>query len=149
IDGQLTIDGAGGDPTFLTGITSQTQGSGDAGTVAVRAGTLSIAHASVISSDTFAGGKGGNIAVTVGGALTIDGSGTNPDIVATGIVANSEAGSSGNAGDVTVAAGRLSLVNGGVISSALRPFMNLPPSTGNGGRIVVNVGGPLSISGSG
>jgi filamentous hemagglutinin family protein len=148
VAGQLSVDGATGDPTLLTGISSQSQGGGDAGTVSVKAGTLSIAHNSVISSDTFADGHGGSVGVTVDGPLTIDASGTNPDIAATGIVANSEAGSSGNAGDITVAAGSLSLVNGGAISSALRPFMNLPASTGKGGRVAVNVGGLLSISGS-
>ena len=102
-----------------------------------------------ISSSTFASGKGGTVAVAVDGLLAIDGSGTNPDVVATGIVTNSLAGSSGNAGDVSVQAGALSIINGGSISSALRPFMNLPASTGNSGSVTVNVGGLLSLSGSG
>jgi filamentous hemagglutinin family protein len=148
VTGQLAIDGAQGDPSLLTGISTQSQGGGDAGTVFVTAGTLSMAHTGVISSTTFAEGKGGSVAVTVDGALTIDGSGTNPDVVATGIVTNSEAGSSGNAGDVAVAAGTLSILNGGGISSALRTFMNLPPSTANSGRVTVDVGGLLSMSGS-
>jgi filamentous hemagglutinin family protein len=149
IDGQLTIDGTGGDPTFLTAITAQSQSSGDAGSVSVKAGALSINHIGQISSSTFAGGKGGTVAVAVDGLLSIDGSGTNPDVVATGIVTDSRAGSSGNAGDVSVKAGALSIVNGGSISSALRPFMDLPASTGNGGAVAVNVGGLLSLRGSG
>ena len=62
---------------------------------------------------------------------------------------NSAAGSSGSAGNVSVQAGALSIVNGGSISSALRPFMNLPASAGNSGGVAVNVGGLLSLSGSG
>jgi large exoprotein involved in heme utilization and adhesion len=85
----------------------------------------------------------------VDGQLTIDGAGTNPNLLATGIVANSLAGSTGNAGDVTVEAGALSIVNGGAISSALQPLNNLPASIGNAGSVSVNVAGLLSMGGSG
>ena len=114
----------------------------------VKAGTLSLNHISAISSNTFASGKGGTVAVAVEGLLAIDGSGTNPDVLPTGILTDSRAGSSGDAVDVSVQAGALSIVNGGSISSALRPFMNLPASTGNSGVVAVNVGGLLSLSGS-
>jgi len=148
VAGQLLIEGTQGDLNTLTGISTQSQGSGDAGSVSVKAGTLSINHISAISSSTFASGKGGTVAVAVDGLLAIDGSGTNPD-VASGIATNSLAGSSGNAGDVSIQVGALSIVNGGSISSALRPLMNLPASTGNSGRVAVDVGGLLSLSGSG
>jgi large exoprotein involved in heme utilization and adhesion len=149
VAGPLSIDTALGNPSLLTGISTTSEGSGAAGNIAVTAGTLSIAHNGVISSDTFARGNSGGVAVMVDGALTIDGSDTNPDVAATGIVANSEAGSSGNAGTVSVTASALSLINGGVISSALRPFRNLPASTGNAGSVAVYVDGLASISGSG
>ena len=149
VAGQLLIDGTSGDQTSLTGISTQSQGRGDGGRVLVTAGSLSINHTGQISSSNFARGKGGTVAVAVDGLLSIDGSGTNPDVVATGIVTDSRAGSSGNAGDVSVQAGALSMINGGSISSALRPFMNLPASTGNSGSVAVNIGGLLSLSGSG
>jgi large exoprotein involved in heme utilization and adhesion len=148
VAGRLAIDGAM-TPVSFTGISSQAnRGSiGNAGPISITAGSVSLAHGGEISSTTFARGRGGTVAVAVDGLLAIDGSGTNPG--ATGIQTDSRAGSSGNAGDISVRAGALSLVHGGVISSALRPFMNLPPSTGNSGRITINVGGLLSISGSG
>ncbi len=80
VAGQLSIDTALGNPSLLTGISTTSEGSGDAGSIAVTAGTLSIAHNGVISSDTFARGNGGSVAVTVNGSLTIDASGTNPDV---------------------------------------------------------------------
>src|SRR5262249_37861463 len=80
---------------------------------------------------------GGSIFVSVDGQLTIDGMGS----VRTGIGANALAGSTGNAGDVTVKGGTLSIVNSGAIaSSAIGRFENLPASTGNAGRVTVTAG---------
>ena len=73
VAGQLSIDAALGDPTYLTGISSTTRGGRDAGTVNVTAGTLSIASNGGITSSTFASGNGGSVSVMVGGQLTIDG----------------------------------------------------------------------------
>jgi filamentous hemagglutinin family protein len=150
IDGQLAIDGAGGDPRFLTtGITAQSQTAGDAGSVSVTAGSVSIARNGVISGNTFGSGNGGGVSVTVAGQLTIDGTATASNSL-TGIATNSEFGSTGNAGDVTVIAGTLSLVNGGAISSsAIRSDQGLPASTGNAGKVAVSTAGLLSLSGSG
>jgi filamentous hemagglutinin family protein len=148
IDGQLTIDGAGGDPIFFTGITAQSQSAADAGSIGIAAGSLSIAHNGAISSNTFGSGSGGSVSVTVAGQLLIDA--TTAASSLTGIATNSEFGSTGNAGDVIVNAGRLSLVNGGAISSsAIRADNNMPASSGNGGSVTVNVAGLLSMTGSG
>jgi large exoprotein involved in heme utilization and adhesion len=148
VAGQLSLDGTQGDPNLLTGISSQTQGGGAAGTVTVTAGTLSIVRNAAISADTFGSGNGGRVSVNVASQLTIDGTAAASSL--TGIAANSEFGSTGNAGDVTVTAETLSLVNGGAISSsAIRPDNNLPASSGNAGRLTVNVAGLLSMSGSG
>jgi filamentous hemagglutinin family protein len=146
VAGQLSLDGARGNPILLTGISSQSQGSGAAGAVTVTAGALSIVRNAAISSNTFGSGKGGSVSVMVDGQLTVDATGAAQSL--TGIAANSEFGSTGNAGDVTVTAGTLSLVNGGAISSsAIRPDNNLPASTGNAGSVTVNVAGLLSLSG--
>ena len=88
VTGLLTIDGTGGDPSLLTGISTASEGSGDAGTVTVTAGTLSIAHNGLISSSsaniTSPGaansGNGGKVSVLVGGQLTIDGAGADPNL---------------------------------------------------------------------
>ena len=110
---------------------------GNAGQITVYAGTLSIANSGGIESNTFGHGKGGNISVMVDGQLTIDGMG----VANTGIAADSLAGSSGDAGDVTVKVGTLSIINGGgIVSSALGPFGNLPASTGNAGQVTVAAG---------
>ena len=118
------------------------------GAVTVSAGALSIVSSATIASNTFNSGSGGSVTVTVKGQLTIDGAGA-PDNLQTGIAANSEAGSTNNAGEVTVAAGALSIVDGGSISSkALHAAGNLPASTGNAGSVSVNVAGLLSVDGA-
>ena len=149
VAGQLSIVGAPGS-SVLTGISSQTQASGDAGTVAVTAGALSIAGTfGEISSNTFGSGKGGSVSVMVDGQLTIDGIGAGANLQ-TGLVANAREGSTGKAGDVTVAAGALSIVNGGEISSsAFGRSGNLPASTGSAGSVAVSVAGLSSMGGSG
>jgi filamentous hemagglutinin family protein len=147
----LSIDSFGSRRTSptnpVTGI-SAAGGVGNAGTITVAAGALSIRNG-LITSSTLGAGNAGSVSVKVDGQLTIDAAGGNPNLLTTGIVSNSNAGSTGNAGDVSVAAGGLSISNGGTISSSLLPFMNLPPSTGNSGRVAVNVGGLLSMTGSG
>ena len=162
VDGVLTIDGAGGIAANLTGISALSEGSGDAGAVAVTAGELTIAHNGLISSSTAGlvsssapkSGNGGEVSITVDGQLTIDGSSTDPSLP-TGIVANSYAGGTGDAGNVAVTAGSLVAIAGGSISSALQTFNPLQPggalpaSKGNAGSVAVKVGGPLTVTGTG
>jgi large exoprotein involved in heme utilization and adhesion len=72
----------------------------------------------------------------------------------TAIDAQANAGSTGNAGNVTVTAGALAIVNAGAISSrALGPFNNLPAATGDAGLVYVSAGtiaigknGQISVS---
>jgi hypothetical protein len=91
-------------------------------------------------SDTIGSGRGGSVSVNVTRQLTIDGGPAGASSI-TGISSDAKAGSTGNAGDVTVTAGTLSIVNGGHISStALGASSNLPASTGNAGRVTVTAG---------
>jgi len=111
VTGALSIDGTSS--TISTGITALTVtgSTGNAGNIIVNAGSLTIGPNGQITTDTFGTGKGGNIAVTVAGALSIDGTSSS---VPTGITALT--GSNGDAGNVAVNAGSLSIVNNGVIS---------------------------------
>jgi large exoprotein involved in heme utilization and adhesion len=118
VSGQLTIDGSkGSQETGATGILSQaeTENSGAAGIVSVRAGALSIINSGEISATTFGSSNAGRVAVTVSGQLMIDGSGENLAAGRTGIFSQTEGG--GSAGDVSISAGTLVIANDGVISS--------------------------------
>ncbi len=120
---------------------------GDAGNVRVSAGGLSISRNGEISSGTAGAGKGGRIAVDVAGGLSIDGRGADPVFV-TGIASQADPGSTGDAGDVLVRSGTLSIVDGGAItSSVIGARDRLPAGIGNAGRVTVKVSGQLSIEG--
>jgi filamentous hemagglutinin family protein len=142
VAGGLLIDGSGA-PRYLTGITSQANGrtTGNAGDVFVRAGGLAIGDDGVISATTSGTGKGGLIVVSIAGGLLIDGAGAK---FVTGITSQADSGSSGNAGDVFVSAGSLSILAGGLILSPVAG-----PSTGDAGRVNVRVSSTLSIDGLG
>jgi filamentous hemagglutinin family protein len=135
--GAILIDGRG-DPSSQAGLGSFTLAKGQAGAVTVSAGSLSIFANGVVLSATFGGG-GGNLALDVRGALTIDATGAKQ---VTGVVADAEAGSTGSAGDVTIVAGSLKIVDGGVISSGA-----LAGSGGNAGGVTVRVTGAVLITG--
>src|SRR5260370_35463344 len=97
----------------LRGIPSQAAGRGDGGSVIVNAGTLTIRTDGLISTDTFGAGRGGNIGVTIAGALSIDGTLAT---VPTGITAVTAFGT-GDAGNISVNAGTITLVTDGLISA--------------------------------
>jgi hypothetical protein len=136
--GQLSVDGS--DPTGFTGISSTAQmgSSGVAGNIAVNAGTLSTVGNGAVFSGTFGTGNAGNISVNVTGQLSINGISST---TLAGIGSDSEMGSTGNAGAVTVSAESLSIVNTEQISSNTL-------ATGAGGSVSVMVAGRLSISGT-
>src|SRR5262245_40272205 len=98
-------------------------------------GTLSIANNGAIVSNTFGPGKGGSVSVTVDGQLTIAGT---PRGGFTGIAANAETGKTGDAGEVTVSAGTLSIASNGEIAG--NTF-----GAGKGGSVSVNIAGQLTI----
>jgi large exoprotein involved in heme utilization and adhesion len=141
VAGQLTINGAGSEGDALTGITSQADpGSvGSAGDVRVTAGTLVIVDGGVIGSSTFGAGRGGNVIVDVVGQLTINGAGSN---LFTGISSGAGPNSSGDAGEVRVKAGGLTIVRNGEIESGTF-------GAGRGGEVVIDVAGPILIDGRG
>src|SRR5438270_4712448 len=103
------MDGTKG--ASFTGIASQADraSTGNAGAITVASGSLSIANNGVISSTTFGPGNGGRITIGVAGRLSINGTAAKPESL-TGIASQANPGSTGNAGDVNVSAGSLSIL---------------------------------------
>ncbi len=112
---------------------------GNSGLVSVDVtGGIAITAGGQISVSTFSSGTGGTVMVSAG-TLAIDGSATPTRV--TGILALSNPGAFGNAGNLTVnVANALTITNSGEISAGTF-------SSGTGGNIVVTAGS-LSIAGS-
>ncbi len=138
--GSLLIDGSAA-PFRVTGISADSKfgAAGNAGDLMITVDrALSIVGSGKISADTLSSGKGGALSVHAG-SLSIDGSAT-PDFF-TGIVADSEPGATGDAGNLTVTVDHaLNIVGRGEIS--VTTF-----SSGNGGNLSVHAGS-LLIDGS-
>jgi large exoprotein involved in heme utilization and adhesion len=108
---------------------------GDGGDITIDADRITISEAGWIYTDTWGSGKGGNVVVRVTGALEI-----HSDHF-TGISADSQWDNvTGDAGDVTIEAGSITIGGTGQISSEALSF-------GNGGNVTINVAGKLAIGG--
>ncbi len=138
--------GTGGDVQVSTGslaissggeISASTFGSGAGGGVMVSANALSIVKDGLISASTFGGGAGGSVTVSVPGPVSIAGT---SQTLTTGITSESGTGG-GNASEVTVSAGSLSLSNGGAVSASTS-------GSGAGGDVTVSAGS-LAITNAG
>jgi filamentous hemagglutinin family protein len=117
-------------------IAADTQGNGNAGSVAVRATDLRITDGGSVSTDTFGIGKGGDVTVTAGSFL-LDGSSSS------GILSAINAGTAGdgNAGNVTICATDLRMTNSSTISTSTF-------GVANGGNVTV-IAGSFLIDASG
>jgi filamentous hemagglutinin family protein len=149
-------------------VATDTSGTGGAGNVVVQAGDLTITGGGEISSSTSGLGNGGDVNVTAN-SLLIDGT-ASP--LRTFISADAISGSSGNAGNVIVQAGDLTLTASGYISANAGPgssgtagdvtvhadnlaitmggFISATAfGQGNGGDVMVTAANSLSIDGAG
>jgi filamentous hemagglutinin family protein len=122
-------------------INTSTLGTGDAGTVAVNANTVSLTNGAQIasSSQVVATGAGGNISINAPGSVTISGVGPDDGV---GIITFtndprsgifSTASGPGNAGQIAVSTPTLTIADRGRISVATT-------GAGNAGSILANIG---------
>jgi large exoprotein involved in heme utilization and adhesion len=133
--GSIVING--GTSPVVTAIESSSElgATGSAGKVTVTTGALTIVNTGEISSATFGSGNGGDVTVTAG-SISINGD-TNKSL--TGITAETNSGSTGSAGKVTVTAtGALTIENGGEITADTN-------SSGSAGAVTVTAGGNIDI----
>ena len=108
-----------------TGITSATQGTGNAGGITIRTGQLSLRQGAAITSGITDEGTGN------GGNLTINA--TSVDLEGKAALATGTLGSIGKAGDLTINADRITLRDGALISADKL-------GTGLAGSVTINAG---------
>jgi filamentous hemagglutinin family protein len=126
--GTLVIDGA----QVLATTEREAQDTADAGSVAIRAGSLQILDTGLLSTGTSGPGDGGDLTVEAG-IILIDGTRRTSSDLFTGIESAAQEGSTGRSGNVVVRAGVLEIGNdAGIANSTLGP--------GDGGRLRVEAG---------
>ncbi|WP_377476735.1 MAG: filamentous hemagglutinin N-terminal domain-containing protein [Microcoleus anatoxicus] len=127
-----------------SGIISQTFGSQDGGTVSIQAAQLIAGGGGYVDTTTYGAGRGGNLSVTATDSIEL--SGTNADgslpsgLFAQVDVQDETTPTTGNAGDLTIATGRLILRDGAQVAS--NTF-----SEGSGGRLSVTASESVEVIG--
>jgi filamentous hemagglutinin family protein len=131
--------------TENSGIISQTFGSQDGGTVSIQAAQFIAEGGGYVDTTTYGSGRGGNLSVTATDSIEL--SGTNSDgTVPSGFFAQVDVPkgqtlpATGNAGDLTIATGRLILREGAQVGS--NTF-----SEGSGGRLTVTASQSVEVIG--
>jgi filamentous hemagglutinin family protein len=131
--------------TEKSGIISQTFGSQDGGTVSIQAAQFIAEGGGKVDTTTYGSGRGGNLSVTATDSIEL--SGTNSDgTVPSGFFAQVDVKegqtlpATGNAGDLTIATGRLILREGAQVGS--NTF-----SEGSGGRLTVTASQSVEVIG--
>jgi large exoprotein involved in heme utilization and adhesion len=134
--GTLTIDG--GASAIATGITSSalSGSTGNAGKVAITStGVITLSNGGVVESETEALGNAGDVTLKAA-SLNIDGGGAK---ILTGISSRANYGSTGNAGEVTVSTtGATTISNDGEILSTTRALGNAGDVTLTAGSLTID-----------
>jgi len=121
------------------------EGAGDAGNILVETGSLSVKDGGTIAAGTAGPGNAGLISILASNTIEISGAnphGENTDGFASGIYTRSSGKeeTSGNAGDISLKAGSLSLTDGAWITGSVS-------GGGKGGLIDIAVNGAVRIYG--
>ena len=146
--------------TGFGGIQSISQGLGDAGAITITAGALRLINLSggpSITSDTEIPRPQeiGNINDYTGSAGRISITTGSLDIIGPGSEISTSSISFGNAGDIVIRAGRITIAEGGSITSAAnvlnlldetRTFLVQTPGPGRAGTIRIDAGSMLSVT---
>jgi filamentous hemagglutinin family protein len=148
VEGALKLDGISEvlendesyDSKIITSL--ETEATGSSGSIAIDAGSLTVANGASIEASTFGIGNSGKIDLNVRDRLTIDGTGNRTDLgetvlINSGIFNDVRVGAIGNGGGINLQAGELSITNGAFVSSST--FSNNGALPNNAGDININV----------
>jgi large exoprotein involved in heme utilization and adhesion len=139
VKNDTNLDGTG--PLFGGGIFSNLEGGvGKGGNVSVTTGSLSLKNGANISASTFSQGDAGSVTLDVRDLLSIDG--TSSRGFSSGVFSAVQQQAVGNGGNVNVAAGSISLTNGGIISASSL-------GQGNAGNVTIDARDAIVLDGVG
>lgn len=133
----VELSGKSSDGMFGSVLNNYTLGVGNAGDIAVSTKRLVIQSGGQITTGTFGAGTGGNINVRASESVELNGfldSNRIPSAI------GSRTLSSGRAGDIAISTGRLTVRDGGLLTS-------LTSDTGAGGNVIVNATESVEVMG--
>jgi filamentous hemagglutinin family protein len=129
-------------------VDTSTLGDGDAASVSINVGTLNLTNGGKVVSTTLSPGRGGTISINATDSISVRGVSLTglsvTDFIAdlrSGVFSESRLEATGNAGEINIAAPRLTLGESGIMSV-------LTSGVGAAGRLVVNAG-DIDVSGGG
>ena len=128
------------DGRFPSALFADVNNSGDGGNLTIETKRLIIKDGAQVATSTFAEGSAGNLNIKASESIDLEGvlAGTdNPS----GLFAQVNEGSSGNAGNLTVETVKLTVLNGAQISSTAR-------NASQGGELNINATDSILVSGS-
>ncbi|ARV59609.1 hypothetical protein BZZ01_14085 [Nostocales cyanobacterium HT-58-2] len=147
--GNLTINaseavevvGTTPDGQFFSNLSASTNGAGNAGDITINTGRLSIRGGASVTTEARRGsmGQGGNL--TINASDIVEVIGATPDGQSFSNLSASTNGA-GNAGNLTINTRRLSIQDGGIVSTTA-----FPESSGQGGTLTINASDLLEVVG--
>lgn len=119
VSGRLRLDGTANNG-FPSGIFAvvEADGLGNGGSIDIQADSLTLSNGAQLITDTFGRGDAGNITVQVRDRLFIDGSATDLNDALSGIFTAVNRDAVGDAGNIDIQAGSLTLLNGAQLLAA-------------------------------
>ncbi|MDX2240020.1 MAG: S-layer family protein [Leptolyngbyaceae cyanobacterium bins.302] len=129
------------DRLYLSILRTETFDQGDAGNLTINAGRLSIRDGGLVSTRAFADstGQGGNLTIQ---AANVEVVGVSPDDPNSPSLLTAQTDGLGNAGNLSIQSDRLSIRDGGVISTEVNQ-----DSSGRGGLLTINVATGVEVIG--
>lgn len=130
------------DRPYLSILRTETFASGDAGNMSINARRISVSNSGLISSRAFrnSSGKGGNLNINASEFVEVVGVSANSIFAPSLLTARAE--SSGNAGNLNITTPRLSIRDGGIVST------EVVQSSGRGGALTVNASQAVEVIGT-
>jgi filamentous hemagglutinin family protein len=135
---KVEVIGTSADGRATSGLFTQTQGEGNAGKLTIATGRLLVRDGAQVGTGTRSTGEGGTLSVTASDIIEVIGSSAD-DQFPSGLF--TQASGEGDAGDLTIATGRLLVRDGARVSASTR-------STGEGGTLSVTASDTIEVVGT-
>ena len=140
--GTPAIRNENGQTSLLSLISTQSQGAGRGGALNIDTRRLVLRDAGQIAATALSSGDAGSIRINAADSVEIGGRRSPDRFSSSGIFAQVDFGASGNGGDLALNTGRLTVQNGGRVTTG-----TIQRSTGRGGELTVNASS-IDLSGN-